>query len=91
MGWIWTALGLVLRSPRAIMSIGLTVLFPLTFASNVFVESATMPSWLHAFVDVNPISHLVTAERGLMNGTSTAAQIVWVLGASALLTAVIRQ
>ena len=88
MGWIWTALGLVMRSPRAIMSIGLTVLFPLTFASNVFVAPATMPPWLHSFVDVNPISHLVTAERGLMNGTATAAQIIWVLAASVLLTAV---
>jgi ABC-2 type transport system permease protein len=88
MGWIWAALGLVMRSPRAIMSIGLTVLFPLTFASNVFVAPATMPSWLHSFVDINPISHLVTAERGLMNGTATAAQIIWVLVASALLAAV---
>ena len=88
MGWIWTALGLVMRSPRAIMSIGLTVLFPLTFASNVFVDPATMPPWLHTFVDLNPISHLVTAERGLMNGTATAGQIIWVLTASAALTAV---
>jgi ABC-2 type transport system permease protein len=88
MGWIWTALGLVMRSPRAIMSIGLTVLFPITFASNVFVAPATMPSWLHSFVNVNPISHLVTAERGLMDGTATAGQIIWVLAASVVLTAV---
>ena len=76
-----------MRSPRAIMSIGLIILFPLTFASNVFVEPTTMPSWLHTFVDLNPISHLVTAERGLMNGTATIGQIVWVLTASAALTA----
>jgi ABC-2 type transport system permease protein len=88
MGWIWTTIGLIMRSPRAIMSIGLTVLFPLTFASNVFVDPATMPSWLHTFVDLNPISHLVTAERGLMNGTATAGQIMWVLAASTVLTAV---
>jgi daunorubicin/doxorubicin transport system permease protein len=88
LGWMWTTVGLIARSPRAIMSIGLTVLFPLTFASNVFVEPATMPGWLHTFVDVNPISHLVTAERGLMNGTATAGQIVWVLVASAALTAI---
>lgn len=88
MGWIWTTLGLVMRSPRAIMSVGLTVLFPLTFASNVFVDPTTMPSWLHTFVDLNPISHLVTAERGLMNGHATAGQIVWVLVATAILTAV---
>jgi daunorubicin/doxorubicin transport system permease protein len=88
MGWLWTTIGLVMRSPRAIMSIGLTVLFPLTFASNVFVEPETMPSWLQTFVDINPISHLVTAERGLMNGTATAGEIVWVLAAAAVLTAV---
>jgi ABC-2 type transport system permease protein len=88
MGWLWTTIGLVMRSPRAIMSIGLTVLFPLTFASNIFVEPETMPSWLQTFVDVNPISHLVTAERGLMNGSATAGEIVWVLAAAAVLTAV---
>jgi ABC-2 type transport system permease protein len=37
MGWLWTTVGLIMRSPRAIMSIGLTILFPLTFAGNVFV------------------------------------------------------
>jgi ABC-2 type transport system permease protein len=83
MGWMWTAVALVMRSPRAIMSIGLTVLFPLTFASNVFVEPTTMPGWLHTFVDINPISHLVTAERGLMAGTATTGQVVWVLLAGA--------
>jgi ABC-2 type transport system permease protein len=88
MGWIWTAVGLLMRSPRAIMSIGLIILFPLTFASNVFVEPTTMPSWLHTFVGVNPISHLVSAERGLLNGTPATGQIVWVLVASAALTAV---
>jgi daunorubicin/doxorubicin transport system permease protein len=87
MGWLWTTVALIMRSPRAIMSIGLTILFPLTFASNVFVEPATMPSWLHTFVDLNPISHLVTAVRNLMNGNATAGQIIWVLAASAALTA----
>ena len=88
MGWMWTGVALVMQSPRAIMSIGLTVLFPLTFASNVFVEPTTVPSWLRTFVDINPISHLVTAERGLMAGTATTGQVIWVLLASALLTAV---
>jgi daunorubicin/doxorubicin transport system permease protein len=88
MGWLWTAVGLLMRSPRAIMSLGLIILFPFTFASNIFVEPTTMPSWLHTFVDLNPISHLVTAERALMNGSATIGQIVWVLTASATLTAV---
>jgi ABC-2 type transport system permease protein len=88
LSWIWTALGLIMRSPRAIMSIGLTVLFPVTFASNVFVEPGTMPSWLKWLVDANPISHLVSAERGLMNGTPATDQIIYVLIASSILCAV---
>jgi ABC-2 type transport system permease protein len=64
------------------------VQLPLTFASNVFVSPATLPGWLRAFVDVNPVSHLVTAERSLMAGTATFGQVGWVLLASALLIVV---
>jgi ABC-2 type transport system permease protein len=86
--WIWTSLGLVLRSPQAVTVISYVVQFPLTFASNVFVHPATLPGWLRAFVNVNPVSHLVTAERALMGGTAAAGQVGWVLLASAALIAV---
>jgi ABC-2 type transport system permease protein len=86
--WIWSALGLVLRSPQSVSVLSFVVQVPLTFASNVFVDPATMPGWLRAFVEANPVSHLVTAERGLMNGTASAAQVGWVLLASGLLVAV---
>ena len=86
--WIWTALGLLLRSAQAVTVISFAVQLPLTFASNVFVSPATLPGWLRAFVNVNPVSHLVTAERALMNGTPAGAQVAWVLLASAVLTAV---
>jgi ABC-2 type transport system permease protein len=88
LSWIWTTLGLLLRAPGAVNNLALLVMFPLTLASNVFADPQTMPGWLQAFIDVNPISHLVTAERGLMAGTVTAAQVGWVLLASAALTAV---
>jgi ABC-2 type transport system permease protein len=88
LSWIWTALALVLRAPSAVNNLSLLVLFPLTLASNVFVDPRTMPGWLQAFVDVNPVSHLVTAARGLMAGTATAGQVGWVLLASAALSAV---
>ena len=87
LSWVWLALGLLVRSPRAVMSIGFTLLFPLTFMSNIFVDTKTMPSWLQAFAKTNPISHLVTAERGLMDGSAAAGEIVWVLAATAVLTA----
>jgi ABC-2 type transport system permease protein len=88
LSWAWTALGLVLRTPNAVMSAGFVILFPITFLSNIFVAPHTMPAGLQAFADANPISHLVTAERGLMNGTAIAGQVLWVLAAAAVLTAV---
>jgi ABC-2 type transport system permease protein len=86
MGWVFTALGMVLRSTNAVLGVSMTVLFPLTFASNIFVDPRTMPPWLEVFVGVNPVSQLVTAVRALMAGTTS--QVGWVLLASVLLVAV---
>jgi ABC-2 type transport system permease protein len=88
LAWIWTTLGLVLRSPSAVTNTSTLVVFPLAFASNVFVEPGTMPGWLQAFVDVNPVSHLVTAVRGLVHGTATAGQVGLTLLMAAALVAV---
>jgi ABC-2 type transport system permease protein len=89
LSWIFTILGLLMRSPNAVMGVSMLVLMPLTFASNIFVAPETMPSVLRAWVEVNPVSHLVTAVRGLMAGTATFGDVVWALVASALLTAVL--
>ena len=83
-----SALSLVARTPQAVMSVGTVVLFPLTLASNVFVTPRTMPGWLQAIVRVNPVSHLVTAERGLLGGHAAASQVAWVLIAAAIVTTV---
>ena len=88
LSWVWTAVGMRLPTPESVMQISMTVLFPLTFASNVFVDPRTMPGWVQSFVNVNPISHLSTAARGLMHGTEATAEIGWVLLWSAVLVAV---
>jgi ABC-2 type transport system permease protein len=88
MSWIFTTVGMVMRSPSAVMNTGFMTLFPFIFLSNVFVEPSTLPGWLEAFVDVNPISHLVTATRGLMEGDAAAGDIGLVLGEAAVLTAI---
>lgn len=88
LSWAWTTLGLLLRTPQAVMSAATVVLFPLTLASNVFVAPQAMPGWLQAFVCINPVSHLVTAERALMAGHPASGQITWVLLACAILAAV---
>ena len=63
-------------------------IFPITFLSNVFVDPDTLPGWLEVVVEANPVSHLVTAARGLMEGTAGAAEVGVVLGAAVVLTAV---
>jgi ABC-2 type transport system permease protein len=88
LSWIFTTLGLLLRSPNAVMNAGFMGIFPLTFLSNVFVEPETLPSALESFVDVNPVSILATASRGLMEGNAAAGDIAVVLGTAVALTAI---
>jgi ABC-2 type transport system permease protein len=88
LSWVFTTVGMLMRTPNAVMNAGFMGIFPLTFLSNVFVDPSTLPRVLEVFVGVNPISHLVTASRGLMAGTATTGEIVVVLLAAAALTAV---
>ena len=86
MGWIFIVLGLLIRTPTTVMTLGFTFLFPLVFASNIMVEPATMPDWLRAFVEVNPVSLMTTAMRGLLGGGATFGQILLALALPVLLT-----
>jgi ABC-2 type transport system permease protein len=88
LSWVFTTIGLLLRSPNAVMNAGFMGIFPLTFLSNVFVAPDTLPAGLKAFVDVNPISILATASRGLMEGNAEAGDIAIVLAVAAALTLV---
>lgn len=88
LSWLWVLLGLKAQTPETVMQLSMTVLFPLTFASNVFVETSTMPGWVQAFVKVNPVTHLTNASRALIHGTPVGNSVWWVLLWSAALTAV---
>ncbi len=88
LSWAWTLLAFRMPTPESVMQVSMTVLFPLTFASNVFVDPATMPGWVQAFVDVNPISHVATAARSLMHGDLDGGAIGWSLLWSAVLLAI---
>ena len=88
LSWVFSVLGLLLRSPNAVMNAGFMAIFPLTFLSNVFVEPATLPGPLEAFVDVNPISILATASRSLMAGDPDGGAITVSLVVAAALAAV---
>ena len=85
---MFTTLGLLLRSPNAVMNAGFMGIFPLTFVSNVFVDPETLPSALEWFVGVNPISILATASRELMEGEAAGGDVAISLAVAAALTAV---
>jgi ABC-2 type transport system permease protein len=88
LSWVFTVLGLLLRSPNAVLNGGFLGIFPLTFLSNVFVPPSTLPGPLQAFVEVNPISILATASRSLMAGHPDGEAIVISLAVAAALALV---
>jgi ABC-2 type transport system permease protein/oleandomycin transport system permease protein len=67
--WVFAFIGLIASSPEASNAYGFTILFPLTFASSVFVPVETMPGWLRGFAEINPITTMSDATRALFLGT----------------------
>jgi len=74
--WIFAFFGVIARTASSVQGISMIVLFPLTFLSNAFVPVNTMPGWLQWFVNINPISHLVTAVRDLTNAGTVGWDLV---------------
>jgi oleandomycin transport system permease protein len=79
--WVSVLVGVVAKDPEKVQLFGFTALFPVTFVSNVFVPTDTMPSWLQPFVNSNPVSILANACRGLMvtgaEATPIIQSVVW--------------
>jgi len=63
--WIFALVGLFSSSPETANSIGFTLIFPLTFASSVFVPAASMPDGLRQFAEANPFTTWADAVRSL--------------------------
>jgi ABC-2 type transport system permease protein/oleandomycin transport system permease protein len=82
--WISATIGLLVSTVEAAQSAGFIWLFPLTFASSAFVPPSSMPGWLRAFADHQPVSLIVNAVRGLLTNkpdTSIILQaIAWCVG-----------
>ena len=84
--WIFAYMGVVSRNAASVQGISLLIMFPLTFLSNAFVPVDTLPGALKWFVTVNPVSHLITAVRGIVNQGVIGADFWWsILGALVML------
>jgi ABC-2 type transport system permease protein len=88
LAWIFTWFGTVGRSAQGVQAISLMVMFPLTFLSNAFVPTDTMPPVLQAFADVNPVSHVISAIRDLANNGQVSADFGWAVLGLAVVIAV---
>jgi oleandomycin transport system permease protein len=75
--WISVFVGMKARTSGSVQGIMFLLVLPLSFGSNVFVSTTTLPGWLQAFVKVNPISHLVGTVRGLMLGGPVESHLLW--------------
>jgi ABC transporter DrrB family efflux protein len=86
--WISVLVGMLVSEPEKVMVFGFTLIFPLTFISNAFVQTSTMPGWLQAFVKVNPVTALADATRGLLSSgpvaTPTWHALLWAAGIAAV-------
>jgi ABC transporter DrrB family efflux protein len=84
LSWIFAFVALSVRSPEAAQSAGFVVLFPLVFASSVFVPVSSMPSWLRAFAKISPVTLSANASRSLSldHGipSSLGGALAWIAG-----------
>ncbi|MFI1601002.1 ABC transporter permease [Streptomyces griseofuscus] len=86
--WVFLTLGVILKSAQSVQGVGFLVLFPLQFGSSIFAPTASMPGWLQAFTDYNPLSTLADAARGLMIGGPVTHDLWVTVGWSVAITAV---
>jgi ABC-2 type transport system permease protein/oleandomycin transport system permease protein len=83
MSWVFATVGLAVKDPEAAQAAAFPVLAPLVFASAAFVPVSSMPGWLQAFANNQPVSATASAVRALTIGGPTAshvwASIAWCL------------
>ncbi|WP_432148285.1 ABC transporter permease [Streptomyces sp. bgisy029] len=87
--WIFILLGLSMKTAQAVQGTAMLVLMPLQFGSSIFVPTQTMPGWLQAFTDYNPLSNLADAARALMQGDPVGNSVWWTLAWAAGITVVL--
>jgi ABC-2 type transport system permease protein/oleandomycin transport system permease protein len=77
--WCAVLIGMLAGDAEKVQAFGFTLIFPITFTSSAFVLVDTMPGWLQAWADVNPVTHLSDAYRGLLLGGEVGRPLLWSL------------
>jgi oleandomycin transport system permease protein len=77
LSWVSVFIGMIVRTPGAVQGLMVLIVLPLSFGSNTFVQSSTLPGWMQGFVKVNPITQLASTVRGLYLGGPVASHLLW--------------
>lgn len=86
MSWINVLIGVLIKETSIVQSVGFLGIFPLTFGTNMVAPTETLPGWLQAWVNVNPVNHAINAVRGLLlGGPVTAPAITTLIWSAAFL------
>ncbi|URM97136.1 ABC transporter permease [Actinomadura madurae] len=72
LGWLNVLIGVLIREEVIVQTVAFLGIFPLAFGTTMVVPADTLPGWLRAWVEVNPVSHAVDAARGLLLGGPVA-------------------
>jgi len=90
LAWIFMYIGTIAKSSQSVQSLSIMVLLPLTFVSNAFVPVDTLPDWLKTLVGLNPVSHVVTALRDLLNNGVVTVSVGYALLGCVVVVAIFR-
>jgi ABC-2 type transport system permease protein/oleandomycin transport system permease protein len=74
--WAMASLGLWVKNAETAQTASFVIIFPLVFASSIFVPPASMPSWLQGFAANQPVSVVASTVRALMGGLPVGSRIL---------------
>lgn len=85
--WVSVLMGVLADSEEKVQIYAFVVIMPLTFTSSAFVDTSTMPGFMEAWANVNPVTHLADTMRGLLSSGPVASPLLWTaVWAAAILT-----
>jgi ABC transporter DrrB family efflux protein len=73
--WVGVFIGISVKDTETAQVAGFVWVFPLVFASSLYVPIATMPSWLQVFANINPVTPMVDTIRALSLGMSVSSSL----------------
>jgi oleandomycin transport system permease protein len=79
LSWLTVLVAVLLRDENMVSWVAFLVPFPLVFGTSMAAPAETMPGWLQAWAEVNPVSHAIDASRGLLLGGPVAEPVTMTL------------